>query len=315
MSDDRPIGVILAAGEGRRMGALGDLLPKACLPIGDRPLLARHFILMQALGVREVVLVTGARPAALERTARAWLPEGMSLRLAEQRRPRGIADALLRVEDRVGARFVLLLGDTHFVAGDLDAGLDALDGGAGAPADAVLSVRVEPDPARIRRECSVRVDAVGRVVEIREKPGRPFNDLKPCGLYFFRRRIFEAIRATPASTLRGEVELTDAIQTLIDQGGLVRHAATVRWDNNLNVPRDLLVSTRRALDEAGVDRWVAPDAALHPGATLTGSCVGAGARVLTPSVFHDCVILPGALVHEQGVWSSCIFGGDRVVQA
>jgi dTDP-glucose pyrophosphorylase len=314
MNEAAPAGVILAAGEGRRMGALGDLLPKACLPIVDRPLIARHFTLLQELGVREVVLVVGARRAPLERVARGWLPEGMTLRLTEQREPRGIADALSRVEELVGARFALLLGDTHFQPGDLGAGRDALAGGAAA-ADAVLSVRVESDPERIRRECSVRVDAAGWVIEIREKPARPFNALKPCGLYFFGRRIFDAVRATSASTLRGEVELTDAIQTLIDQGGLVRHAMTVRWDNNLNVPEDLLVSTRRVLDEAGLDHWIAPDAELHPGVTLAGACVGAGARVITPSSFRDCVILPGARVREQGAWESCVLGTDLVVQA
>lgn len=304
-------GVILAAGEGRRMGPLGVERAKACLPVVGRPLLHHHLDLLTAMGVRDVVVVVGFRAAEVIAAARAYAPgvDGLALRFVEQRERRGIAHALEQARDLVGERFVVVLGDTFFVPDDLAAGLRLMAADPSGRLAAVLSIRPEPDPAAICRECSVRFDDGGRLLEIREKPAAPFNDLKPCGIYFFDRRIFEAIACTPPSALRGEVEITDAIQGLVRLGYDVGRAATVRWDSNLNVPADLLQSNLVELARRGASSWVAPEASVHPGARLERAVVCAGARVEAPARLVRTLVLEGAVVDRAEPLEDAIVGG------
>ncbi len=309
-------GVILAAGEGRRMGPLGAGRAKACLPVVGRPLLHHHLDLLTAMGVRDVVVVVGYRAAEVIAAARAYRPgvDGLAIRFAEQPERRGIAHALERARGLVGARFVVVLGDTFFVPDDLGAGPRLMASDPTGRLAAVLSIRREPDPDAIRRECSVRFDDGGRLLEIREKPAEPFNDLKPCGIYFFDRRIFDAIARTPPSALRGEVEITDAIQGLVRLGHDVGRAATVRWDSNLNVPADLLRSNLAELERRGEASWVAPGAGVHPGARLERAVVCAGARVEAPARLVRALVLEGAVIDREETYEDAIVGGGFVLR-
>jgi len=281
------------------MGRLGELTPKACLPVGNRPLLAHHFELLQRMGINEVVVVTGHISRSVEELSSRFIPAGMNLRFVEQSERRGIAHALLGVRTLVADQVVLILGDTWFVSRDPGLGLRTLEAGGPGRVAAVLSVREVEDPDRIRSECTVRFDEDGRLVEIVEKPEEPFNRLKPCGMYFFTRNIFDAIAATPASALRGEVEITDAIQTLVDLGHGVGRAHTVDWDCNLTTPGDLLSSNLEFLARAGAGVLVGDGTRVHGTARLRRAVVGR--RVCVPSgtllerslVFDDALLEPG----------------------
>jgi dTDP-glucose pyrophosphorylase len=307
-------GIVLAAGEGHRMGPLGQTVPKVCLPVGNRPLIASHLAMLEAMGVRRVVVVVGHLAGAVAASIGAFRPAGMVVELVEQPVRRGIADALARTRPLVGAHLVVVLGDTHIVPGDLGAGLRRLVEDPTGRLAAILSVRHEADPDRIRRECTVRFDG-DDLVEIEEKPAVPFNDLKPCGLYFFSEAVFAAIEETPPSSLRGEVEITDAIQTLIRSGWSVGRCSAVRWDTNLNTPDDLLAANVAEVSGRGIESIVDPSAVVDPSARLSRVVVGARARVAAGADLTDSLVLPDAEV-GPGTDRSTIFApGIRIAVA
>jgi glucose-1-phosphate thymidylyltransferase len=308
----RVTGVILAAGHGRRMGRLGACFNKSCLPLCNKPLLATHFQILAELGVLDIVIVVGCKGEAVEKAALSSAPKGARLRFVVQPEQKGIADALLCARDCVGKRIVLMLGDTHFVARDLNVGLRMLGEGPGK-ADAVLSVRTVSDPDLIRNECTVRLDERGRLLEIREKPATPWNNIKPCGVYFFNRNIFDAIAATRPSSLRNEVEITDAIQTLIDRGGVAACAPTMEWDNNLTRPADLLRSNLYELRRRGLDVLIGQHARIHPGASLAEAVIGDEAVIDSPITIERALILERTIVRGVEVFRDCILGPDFVV--
>ncbi len=305
----RVTGVILAAGQGSRMRpyAAG---PKACLPVCNRSLLGYQLDLLAGLGIEDVIVVVGHLAEQVEHEARTSCPAGLALRFVVQRERRGIAHALWQVRGLVAEHLVVLLGDTYLVPGNPGAGLAGL-----AERAAVLSVRREPSPARIRQECSVRFDANADLVQIQEKPAQPFNDLKPCGLYFFTAAIFDAIAETPPSALRGEVELTDALQRLVDSGYRVGRADAVRWDRNLNTPEDLLACNLAELRRRHRSAMVHPTACVDPSAVLDNVVVGRLARIAAGTRLRNTVLLsravvgPGRQVTDALVAPGVQFGG------
>ncbi len=317
MTPTSPTGVILAAGQGRRMGRIGLDRAKPCLPVGNRPLLHHHLDLFAQMQLETAVIVVGFRAEAVVAVANAHpavRSGSIQLRFVEQEHRGGIAHALRLTREVVHEHLVVVLGDTYLVPGDLRAPLELLTGQGGPPFAAVLSVRREEDPEAIRRECSVRFDGAGRLLEIREKPERPFNDLKPCGLYFFDRRIFAAIDRTVPSPLRGEVEITDAIQELVSMGELVGQASAVAWDVNLNTPADLLLANLAELRRRGEERLLGHDAQVHEDAVLERVVIGDRARVLAPARLIDCLVLDDAVLAEPVRLQNCILVGDQVVR-
>lgn len=302
------VGVILAAGEGQRMGAISAHYAKAMLPVCNRPLIATHMEMLSGLGIRRAVIVVGHRKERVVQTARRHRPAGLSLDFVEQRERLGIAHALFATRISVaGANLVVVLGDTHFMPGPLESGLDSLTRGNGEVA-AVLSVRRVADPEMIRRECTVRFDDAGRLVEIREKPAEPFNDLKPCGVYFFSPAIFDAIDMTSSSSLRGEVEITDSIQMLVDMGYTVTSADTVRWDRNINYPGDILISNLVELRRRKLVRLLGRDVVLHAETVVQDTVMGDRVRVDSPAHFVRALVLDDAVVEQHGDFVDCVVG-------
>lgn len=307
-------GVILTAGEGRRMGKLGNHLPKACLPLLTQPLLANNLRLLHEIGIRETVVVLGHHFDMVLEASRCHAPANMALRFIEQPKPVGIADALYRTRDLVGESIVLLLGDTHFVPHDLSLGLRMLTGnGDGTVVAAVLSVRPVSDPTLIQKECTVQLDEDGCLIAIEEKPEKPLNNIKPCGIYFFSRRIFEAISKTPASAIRNEVEITDSIQTLVDLNYKVRCAQTVEWDNNLTYPIDLLISNLYELQRLGCSSIVGNNTEVHADAVLRETIVCDGARITAPARLEHSLVLANGRLEEPGIYEGCIIGPDFIL--
>lgn len=308
------MGVILAAGQGRRMGPLGVRMPKSCLPICNRPLLHYQLDHLLSMGINYVVIVVGYLKDRAVQAAESYIAgaprHGLRLVFVEQPEQRGIAHALQQTASLVDEQFVVILGDTYFIAGDVTAPWRILHESA---CDAVLSIRTEPEADLIRKECTVEFDAEGRLLRIEEKPQTPWNDLKPCGMYFFTRKIFDAIDKTPRSALRGEVEITDAIQTLVRHGGIVRRAGAVRWDKNLNVPADYLLCNRVALRVRGVKAAVADDVTLPPGVTLNEAVIGRSVTIDRGAELNMTVVLDDAVVRSTAPYCGSILGRDFIL--
>lgn len=303
-------GIILAAGSGVRMGDLGRRYPKACIPILGEPLLARNLRMLYEAGIRTVIIVVRHQSEMVVESVNRYAPPELAVTFVTQPAPRGIADAVTCAADLFDGPFVLVLGDTYFIPDNLSLGLDGLRSGAAA----ILSVRTVRDAALIQNECTVEVDRSGTLLRIQEKPQTPWNMLKPCGVYFFSPLILEAIERTPPSALRGEVEITDAIQTLLDLGHCIGCRPTIAWDNNMTAPDDILVSNLFELQRREVTQFVARTAVLHPDCVLEDSVVGIGVRISAPAHLSRAVVWEGAEIDRPGQYRDCIVTREMTVE-
>ncbi len=231
------LGVILAAGNGRRMGFQGENLPKALFPVNGGTILSHQIELLESLQIRQVYLVVRHLKEIVAKYVEDHLcRRSLNITLVEQPSARnGIGAALQAVESRLDGPFVLFLGDIFMRPFGFQRLPVLVQKGL---CDAVLAVAWESRPEYLARNFSVEADREGWVRRVVEKPKATAAGLKGCGVYCFNPRIFEALKRTPCDG-RGELGLTQSIQTMIDAGHRVRSVTVSEWDVNLTTPADL----------------------------------------------------------------------------
>jgi glucose-1-phosphate thymidylyltransferase len=302
-------GAILAAGGGSRIRPFSELTPKPLLPLLDRSLLGWQIERMREVGIEEITVVIGHLGELVRRALGDGEAYGVRLSYVEQADAQGIAHAVSLLEGVVRPPFLLQLGDIHFVADDFGK-LLRLHGEPGVRA--VLATKDEEDVEAIKRSFTVEAGPDGRVRRVVEKPREPRTRIKGCGQYVFDDSIFEAIRNTPRSELRGEYEITDAIQVLIDSGAEVRSAQVIREDLNMSTPADLLALNLLELARRGLPRFVAPDARIDPAAIVETSVVLDGARVAGGVSLQRCLVMPGEEVGPGEYRDEILARGERI---
>jgi UDP-N-acetylglucosamine diphosphorylase / glucose-1-phosphate thymidylyltransferase / UDP-N-acetylgalactosamine diphosphorylase / glucosamine-1-phosphate N-acetyltransferase / galactosamine-1-phosphate N-acetyltransferase len=231
--------VVLAAGRGRRMGALTDVTPKPLLEVDGRPILFHQLDALCALGVRRVVVVVGYRGEriveavdAARRDEDSW--PGLEVSFVWQASPLGTAHALaaarLALDD---LPFLLLLGDLVVST----ATLARLVAAAGARGDVALGVDRQSDPSL---GAAVAVDAAGLVRDIVEKPapGACAGAWNNSGIYLLPPRALALAAAAPRSP-RGEHELPDVVLALLAEGATVRAVEVAERLRHVGSPADL----------------------------------------------------------------------------
>ena len=290
------MGVILAAGKGTRMRPFSEDYPKPILPIAGRPLLHYQVEAMRELGIRDIVVVIGHLGYKVVRALGDGSELGVRLRYVEQEHTLGIAHAVSRLEPFVDRPFFLFLGDIFFDTENLGSMVEMF---RGTETDAVLAVKREPDIEAIKRNFVVHLGPDGVIRRVIEKPRHPRTDLKGCGLYLFDVSFFDAVRRTPRTAMRDEYEITDAIQTYIDDGFRVRSAEVIRDDLNISYPEDLLVVNLHYLRRKGLQSWIGKDVELAPGTTVENSVVMDGVRVEHPIAIKDSLIFSGKSITRR----------------
>ncbi|MCF6286158.1 MAG: NTP transferase domain-containing protein [Candidatus Hydrogenedentes bacterium] len=286
-------GVILAAGQGSRMGPLTDHYPKALLPVTNVPLIVRHLETLRSLGIQEAFVVVGHLGQQIRDALGDGTAFGMALHYVEQERREGLAQAVGMLEAHISKPFVLLLGDIYFAFKDL---VPLIEHFEFHRASAAIAVKDESDPALVRRNFSVEMNDTGQIRRVVEKPTEVASLWKGCGLYLFGPTIFDAIRRTPRSSLRNEYELTDAIQTLIDDGRPVYGTPVVDKDVNVTTPDDLIACNRHALRAMGKPHLVGENCQVAQGTTLHETVLGDGVCIVQPCRLEGCVVLPGTVI-------------------
>ena len=280
-------GLILSGGAGTRLRPITHTSAKQLVPVANKPVLFYGIEALVAANITEIGIViapeTGdeIRDAAGDGSA-----FGASITYIPQERPLGLAHAVLTAEDFLGdSPFVMYLGDNL-----LRDGINALVGAfrEHEPAALILLTRV-PDPWHYG---VAELDG-GRVTRLVEKPKDPPSDMALVGVYMFTPAIFQAARAIEPSW-RDELEITDAIQQLIDGGSRVESHTVSGWWKDTGQLADMLEANRLVLED--VERRMDGDAdsesrvegrvAIEAGAKLERSVVrgpaiiGAGARVV-----------------------------------
>lgn len=289
------VGVILAAGRGSRMGTLGEIYPKALLPIANEPLIAHHLRLMHALGIREVHVVVGHRALDIVREVGDGRQYGLVVHYVEQGEARGSAHAVGRLLPYIHTPFVLTLGDYYFSASEPERLIQRLREGHSA-----ISAKREPERKLIIESCELRVDSEDRVLSIVEKPRAPLTNLKGCGFYAFQPEFFDAVARTPRTALRDEYEISNSLDLFIQAGHPVYAEEIITWDSNFTRPEDVLEANLQWLEHNFCETLIAEDAQVEAGAHLERSVVGRGCRIEGPAELTEVVVFPGTHLPANG---------------
>jgi NDP-sugar pyrophosphorylase family protein len=208
--------VILAAGRGKRLGSLTDVLPKPLLPIAGKPILQGLLEALVAAGFEEAIVVTARQAECVREFCGTGERFGLRLQFLDQGEPRGTGDAVRKCLPLLdGQAGLIVAGDTAFAAEHV-AGLVAFH--RERKADASLCLKRLP-PERIGLTSSVRLEADGRVTRFVEKPapGEAPSDLAAALLHLYEPAMVGYI-ARIGESPRGEIELTEATQRMIEDG-------------------------------------------------------------------------------------------------
>jgi glucose-1-phosphate thymidylyltransferase len=295
--------LLLAGGAGTRLRPFSHSMPKQLIPIANRPVLEHVLENIRALGVTETAVVVGGHAEEIAAALGDGSRFGMRLHYLHQARPDGLAQCVLLAREFLGEDdFVMYLGDNMLPQGVADI---AEEFRATRP-DAQVVVHKVPDP---RAFGVAEVDADGRVTRLVEKPAEPRSDLALVGVYFFTAAVHAAVAAITPSA-RGELEITDAIQWLVEQGATVRARVYDGYWKDTGRLEDVLACNREVLDALAPAVRGEVDAASE----LVGAVVvEAGARVVRSRIEGPAVIGAGTVVTDSVVGPYTALGRDCVV--
>lgn len=229
--------VVPAAGEGSRLRPLTADRPKALVEVGGRPLLAHCLEVLLDCGVDGAIVVVGADAAAIrERFGHAF--EGLPVTYVRQRRPRGLADAVIAAAPILDGDFCVLNGDNVHRSNLAE----VVEAHVRSAATATLLVESVNEPEA--RGTGVLEFDDGRVAGLVEKPTEPPSTVVSAGFLAASPALLDACRLVRPSE-RGEYELTSAIDLLCRAGHDVRTVGLEGWRVNVNTPDDVTTAADR----------------------------------------------------------------------
>lgn len=276
--------LVLCAGRGTRLRPLTHTRAKAALPVAGRPVLGHVLAYLKSQGFTEIGIVISPDQAELKRLPVA--ASGQRLTFIVQRRPRGIAHAVLTAKRFLGSDpFLLYLGD-NLTNENLGPVLERFQ--QDQP-EALIAVREVPNPQAF----GVAEVAGGRVTRVVEKPSEPATNLAIAGLYLFRQTVLGVIDHLKPSA-RGEYEITDAIAALIESGGRVEVHRMTSWWQDMGTPEGMLLANGLLLD--GMATEIAPGVSLESTSiqgrvVISQGTVLENVRLRGPLLIgHDCQI-------------------------
>jgi glucose-1-phosphate thymidylyltransferase len=331
-------GLILAGGAGTRLRPITHTSAKQLVPVANKPILYYGIEDMADAGIKQIGIIVGDTAEEIIAAVGDGARWGVEVTYIHQDAPLGLAHCVLIARDFLGDDdFVMYLGDNMLqqplrplVEGFESDRAPRLDTAGGVTAAQILLARVD-DP----RQSGVAVlGADGEVVQLLEKPANPPSDLAVVGVYLFDPRIHDAVRAIRPSA-RGELEITDAIQWLIDHGHRVGHERLVGWWIDTGKKDPLLESNRLVLEtvtpriDGTVDRTskIEGRVVIERGAEIVGSTVrgptviGERTRVVNSyvgpftSIAADCEIIDSEVEHSVILDHSRLVSVDRLTDS
>ncbi len=301
-------GLILSGGRGTRLRPLTHTAAKQLVPVGNRPILFHVLDNLRKADIEEVGIVISPETGnAVREAVGSGAPWGMRVEYILQSEPLGLAHAVKIARPYLGAdSFVMYLGD-NLIGSGINTYREKF---AASGADVSILLKEVDNPSSFG---IAEVDGDQRVVRLVEKPKEPKSNLALVGIYFFTERIHEAVNAI-APSWRGELEITDAIQALLDAGGKVLSDRIESWWLDTGKKDDLLTANTVVLDE-WVQRQI--DGEINAQSQVTGRVrLGAGSRIVDSTVRGPAVIGDNVLIERSFVGPfTSIANGCRIVSS
>ena len=311
-------GLILSGGKGTRLRPITHTSAKQLVPVANKPVLFYGIEAMAAAGIEDIGIIIAPETGAEIRDAVGDGSRfGVRVTYVEQAEPLGLAHAALTAEAFLdGEPFVMYLGD-NLLQGGISELVEAFV--RSAP-DALILLTPVPDP----QNYGVAELDGGRVVRLVEKPAEPATNLALVGVYMFTADIHDASRAISPSA-RGELEITDAIQYLVDGGLRVEPHIVQGWWKDTGRLDDMLEANRLVLDR--IERRIEGElvgsqcegrVVIEPGARLERTTVRGPAIIGAGASLTDCYVGPytaigeGCVICEAEVEHSILLSGCTV---
>ncbi len=315
-------GLILSGGKGTRMRPFTYTGAKQLVPIANKPVLFYAIEDLVEAGIDDIGIVIGDTGDQVREAVGDGSRFDARVTYIPQDAPRGIAHGIKIAREFIGDdKFVLFLGD-NFIRDGIVPQVQAFR-------DPTINAQIILYKMRDPSGLGVAVlDAAGNVRRLVEKPKQFVSPYAVIGIYMFDPHVFEAVNAIRPSA-RGELEITDTIQYLIDQGWNVCAHPLDGWWIDTGKVQDILEANRLVLDILEANNEGEVDAAsriegrvvLEPGALVINSCVrgpaiiGQGTRIENSfvgpytSIYHDCIIRNSEIEHSVVLENSQILDG------
>jgi glucose-1-phosphate thymidylyltransferase len=301
-------GLILSGGRGTRLRPITYTSAKQLVPVANKPVLFYGIEAMAAAGIRQIgIIIAPETGDEIREAAGDGSQFGVEITYVVQDEPAGLAHAVLTAEPFLGADpFVMYLGDNLLQGGMAD----LVQAFREHEPDALILLTPVPDPENYG---VAELDAAGSVVRLQEKPPEPATDLALVGVYMFTPLIHEAARSIQPSA-RGELEITDAIQWLVDGGRKVESHIVRGWwkdtgrlDDMLEANRLILETFVRKVEGTLTDAQVEGRVVVEPGAQLERATVRGPAIIGAGAVVRDAYVGP-----YTAVGRNCVIEGAEV---
>jgi glucose-1-phosphate thymidylyltransferase len=296
-------GLILSGGKGTRLRPLTYTSAKQLVPVANKPVLFYAIESIVAAGITDIGIVVGDTAAEIEAAVGGGDRFGARITYLPQEAPLGLAHAVKIAEGFLGDEpFVMYLGD-NLIAGGITALVEEF---RELRCNAEILLAEVPNPQQFG---VAELAADGTVKRLVEKPREPRSNLALVGVYMFDATIFESVRSIQPSA-RGELEITDAIQHLIDRG-LAVHPHQVRgWWKDTGKLEDMLEANRIVLEALDVPRGrplpgVAGDSQIEGRVSL-----GEGAQVVGSVLRGPVVVGERAVIEHAFVGPYTSIGND-----
>jgi glucose-1-phosphate thymidylyltransferase len=311
-------GLILSGGKGTRLRPITHTSAKQLVPVANKPVLFYGLEAMADAGIRDVgVIVAPETGGEIRDVVGDGSRFGLELTYIEQDEPRGLAHAVLTAEEFLGQTpFVMYLGDNLL----RDGIRELVETFRADQPDALILLTPVPDPEHY----GVAELEDGRVVRLVEKPDEPSTDLALVGVYMFTPAVFDAAREIKPSW-RHELEITDAIQWLVDRGLRVDPHIVHGWWKDTGQVQDMLEANRLILDDLEerlegelVDSRVEGRVVIEPGALLQRTTVrgpaiiGAGARISDAYIGPYTAIGDDVVIDRAELEHSIVLAGSAL---
>ena len=322
-------GLILSGGKGSRLYPLTYTNAKQLVPVANKPVLFRVIEAIRDAGIRDIGIVVGVDDNARQvrdavGNGSRW---GVKTTFISQETPLGLAHAVKISQEFLGDdRFVMFLGDNV-----IEGGISPLIREFASSAwnsQIVLTPVAEPQHFGV-----AELDEAQHIVRLVEKPRNPRSNLALVGIYMFDHHVFEAVNSIHPSW-RGELEITDAIQWLVDHGHQVHPYVHRGWWIDTGKPIDMLEANSRVLDEIDhvmlgyVDRdsQIGGKVTIERGAEIINSVIrgpaiiGENTRIINSyigpftSIFHHCVVEDSEIEHSIVLEHSRIIGIESRIE-
>jgi glucose-1-phosphate thymidylyltransferase len=310
-------GLVVCGGKGSRLRPLTYTGAKQLVPIANKPIVFYALEQLVEAGIREIsIIVSPETGDQVRRAAGDGSRFGATFTYIEQPRPGGIAQAIGLARGAIaGAPFVTFLGD-NFLTGGIVPLVNAF---AASDAEAAILMKHVPDASQF----GVAQFDGERLVRVIEKPKQPPSDLAVIGIYMFTARVWDAIAAIKPSA-RGELEITDTIQWLLDHGAKVSaEAVSGEWIDT-GKHDDLLAANRIVLEMLAGDlalgtldakSKVSGRVVLQAGCTILNSVINGPAIIGERTRIENAYIGPFTSIDHDCEIVDCEIAGSVVLES